>query len=56
MFDFSDYQQNTKFFDPVNKNAIGKMKEEFKGNITSEFARWKSKMYSLIALDDEEIK
>ena len=39
LFDFSDYQQNTKFFDPVNKNAIGKMKQEFKGNITSEFAR-----------------
>ena len=39
LFDFSDYQQNTKFFDPVNKNAIGKMKQEFKGNTTSEFAR-----------------
>ena len=38
LLDFSDYQQDTKFFDPVNKNVIGKMKDEFKGNITSEFA------------------
>ena len=36
--DFRDYPQDTHFFDPVNKNVIGKMKDEFKGNITSEFA------------------
>ena len=27
LFDFSDYPLNSKFFDPVNKNVIGKMKE-----------------------------
>ena len=31
LFDFSDYPLNSKFFDPGNKNVIGKMKDEFKG-------------------------
>ena len=31
LFDFSDYPLDSKFFDPVNKKIIGKMKEEFKG-------------------------
>ena len=26
LFDFSDYPLNSKFFDPANKNVIGKMK------------------------------
>ena len=30
LFDFSDYLQDLKFFDPVNKKVIGKMKDEFK--------------------------
>ena len=28
--DFSDYSQDSKFFDLVNKNLIGKMKDELK--------------------------
>ena len=55
MFDFSDYALNSKFFDPVNKKIIGKMKDEFKGRIISEFVGLKSKMYSLIGADDEEV-
>ena len=31
LFDFSDYQEKSKFVDPVNKKVIGKMKDEFKG-------------------------
>ena len=56
LFDFSDYPLNSKFFDPVNNKVIGKMKDEFKGKIISEFVGVKSKMYSLIAVDDEEVK
>ena len=31
LFDFSDYSENSKFFDPVNKKVISKMKNEIKG-------------------------
>ena len=55
LFDFSDYPLNSKFFDPVNKKVIGRMKDEFKGKIISEFAGLKSKIYSLISIDNEEI-
>ena len=37
-FDLSDYPLHSKFFDPVNKKVIGKMKDAFKGKIISEFA------------------
>ena len=55
LFDFSDYPLNSKFFEPVNKKLIGKMKDEFKEKIISEFVGLKSKMYSLIDVDDEEV-
>ena len=32
LFDFSDYPQDSKFFDPVNKKVIGKVKDEFRKN------------------------
>ena len=31
LFNFSDYLLNSKFFDPVRKKVVGKMKDEFKG-------------------------
>ena len=37
LFDFSDYPLHSKFFDSVNKKVIGKMKDEFKRRIISEF-------------------
>ena len=56
LFDFSDYQKDSKLFDPVNKNVVGKMKDELKGKIISDFIGLKSKMYSLIKVDNEENK
>ena len=53
--DFSDHSLNSKFFDPVNKKIIGKMKDEFKRKIISEFVGLKSNMYLLISVDDEEL-
>ena len=41
LFDFSDYPLESKFFDPANKKVIGKMKDEFKGKIISEFVAFK---------------
>ena len=55
-FDFTDYPLNSKFFDPVNKNVIGKMKDEFKGRMISEFIGLKSKMYSLIGAEVTKAK
>ena len=55
LFDFSDYPINSKFFDPTNEKIVGKMKDEFKGKIISEFVELKSKMYLLVSVDDEEI-
>ena len=55
LFDFSDYLLNSKFFDLVNKKVIGKMKDEFKGRIIKEFIGLKSKIYSLIDVEDEEV-
>ena len=55
LFDFSDYPKDSKFFDLVNKKDIGKMKDKFKRKI-SEFVGLKSKMYSLIDVDNEENK
>ena len=56
LFDFSDYPRDSNFFDPVNKKAIGKTKDEFKGKILSEFVELKSKMYSFVDVDGEENK
>ena len=51
LFDFSDYSKDSKFFDPFNKKVVGKIKDELKGKIISEFVGLKSKMYSLIEVD-----
>ena len=53
---FSDYPLDLKFFDSVNKKVIGKMKDQLKGKIISDFVGLKSKIYSLISVNDEEVK
>ena len=55
LFDFGDYPENSTFFDPVNNKVIAKMKDEVKGKISSEFVGLKSKMYSLVIVNNEEI-
>ena len=56
MFDFSDYPQDSKFFDLAKKKVIGEMKVEVKVKIISEFVGLKSNMYSLIYVNDKEIE
>ena len=55
LFELSDYLWNSKLFDPVNKKVIGKMEDEFKEKIISEFVGLKLKMYLLNGVDDEEV-
>ena len=56
MFDFCDYSKYSEFFHPVNKKVVGKIKDEVKERIISELVGLKSKMYSLVTVDKEEIK
>ena len=56
MFDFSDYPLNSEFFDLVNKKVIGKMKDDYKAKIISDFVALKSKMYSLIGVDNKKVR
>ena len=55
LFDLSDHPLQSKSFDSVNKKVIGKMKDEFKGKMISEFTGLKSEMYSLISVDNKEV-
>ena len=55
LLELSHYLLNSKFFDPVHKIVIGKMEDEFKGKIISEFVGLNSKMYLLNGVDDEEV-
>ena len=52
--DFGNYQDDSKFYCPSNQNKIGKIKDEFKREIISEFFRLKSKMYSLVTVNGKE--
>ena len=54
LFDFSNYSEGWRFYDNSNKKVIGKMKDELGGVVIPEFVGLKSKMYSLITVDDEE--
>ena len=54
LFDFTDYPKNSKFYDVTNKEVGGKLKDELSGKISFEFIGLKSKMCSLISVDDEE--
>ena len=47
LFDFSNYSEDSEFFNKTNKRTIGKMKDEFGGVIATEFVGLISKMYSI---------
>ena len=53
LFDFSDYSKDSKFY-VTNKKVIGKMRDEFKGEVVSEFIGLNSKMYLLVSVNNEE--
>ena len=55
MFDFSNYSEDSEFFDDDdNKKVIGKLKDEFGGIIIGEFIRLKPQMYSIKKIDGGE--
>ena len=54
LFDFCNYPEDSKFFDPTNKKVIGIMTEVFKGKAVGEFVGLKSKMYTLKNIDCKE--
>ena len=51
LFDFSNYSKDLEFFDDTNKKVIGKMKDEYGGDIIDQFIRLTSKMYSIKKID-----
>ena len=55
LFDFSGYSKDSVYYDSSNKKTLGKMKDEFDGVKIIEFIGLKSKMYSLISVDDKEV-
>ena len=55
LFDFSGYPKDSVYYDISNKKVLGKMKDEFNETKISEFIGLKSKMYSLISVDNREV-
>ena len=54
LFDFRNYQKDSKFFDEANKRVIGKMKGEFGEVFIDEFVGLKSKMYFMKKIDGKD--
>ena len=52
MFDFSNYSEDWKFFDPTNKKVIGKIKDGSEGKYES--VGLKSKMHSMKTINGNE--
>ena len=55
LFNFSGYPIDSNHYDSTNKKVLGKMKDEFNGVKIIGFIELKSKMYSLISIDDREV-
>jgi hypothetical protein len=56
VYDFSDYPEDSKFYDVTNKKVVGKFKDETAGVPITEFVGLRSKMYSMKLADDKEKK
>ena len=54
LFDFSGYSRESKYYDCSKKKVIGQMKDEMGGKVIAKFVGLRSKMYSLVTVDDEE--
>ena len=54
LFDLSNYPKDSKFFDPVNENVIGKMKDVHKRKPISEFIGLKWEMHCIHSDDGKE--
>ena len=55
LFDFNGYDRGSVYYDCVNKKVIGKMKDKMSGKIIAEFVGLRSKMYSIVTVDDREL-
>jgi len=55
-FDFSDYPEDSSFFNKTNKKVIGKFKDEACGNPIKEFVGLRSKMYSYVKDNEKEAR
>ena len=55
LLDFSEYDRGSVYYDCVNKKVIGKMKDEMSGRVIAEFVGLRSKMYSIVTVDDEKL-
>ena len=56
LLDLRNYPKDSKIFDSVNEEVIGKMKDESKGKTNAEFVGIKSKMQPIKYFDGKENK
>ena len=54
LFDLSNYPKDSKFFDSVNEEIIGKMKDVHKGKPFNKFVGLKSKMHYMLSDNGKE--
>ena len=54
LFDLSNFPKDSKYFCNDNKKVPGKMKDEYGGTVICEFIGLKSKMYSLLDVNNYE--
>ena len=53
-FDLGNYSKNSKYFCNDNKKVLGKMRDEYGGNLIQEFIALRSKTYSTLDTNNNE--